>query len=192
MSFYPENVEIKGGEGRYMKFTQGDNRFRILSEPVIGFEWWVDKTPKRVPAIVKDGMFQPVKPIPAAEVSEKQPARLFNAFVVWNYQTERIEILEITQKSVLRLIMKHSRDEDYGDPRKYDIVVSRDGEGLDTSYEFMAKPPKEPMSEVLEAYEKENINLKALFTGKDPFNFDQTEADVKETLQSEQVSDIPF
>ena len=37
------------GESSFMKFVKGENRFRILDTPVMGYQYWQDdRTPVRI------------------------------------------------------------------------------------------------------------------------------------------------
>src|SRR5450631_2343024 len=49
MTFLPEGYEVpKSSGGGYMKFKPGANKFRILSAPVMGWEYWTEsKKPVR-------------------------------------------------------------------------------------------------------------------------------------------------
>ena len=37
MDFLPDNYEAPQGGGGYMKFQKGDNKFRIVGKPIIGW-----------------------------------------------------------------------------------------------------------------------------------------------------------
>jgi hypothetical protein len=64
---------------------------RILSAVTMGWEYWTeDKKPKRSKTMFK------VVPVDA-DLHAGWPARYFWAFVVRNFDTKQIEILEITQ-----------------------------------------------------------------------------------------------
>ena len=42
-TFLPDGYEVpKSSGGGYMKFKQGANKFRILSSPVLGWEYWTE------------------------------------------------------------------------------------------------------------------------------------------------------
>ena len=43
-------------------------------------------------------------------------------------------VLELTQAKLRTEIVTLAKDEDWGDPRKYDLKIVRNGEGLETSY----------------------------------------------------------
>jgi hypothetical protein len=49
--FLPEGYEVPKSGGNYMKLKQGPNKFRILSAPIIGWEYWSeDRKPVRARA----------------------------------------------------------------------------------------------------------------------------------------------
>jgi hypothetical protein len=161
MSFLPKNYEVKETQSNYMRFKDGINRFRILGSAVVGFEYFTSdnkpvrskEEPETTPNIKKDG-----------KVKE------FWAFPVWNYQTESIQILELTQKTIMNSVKSFVDNPKWGSPFLYDIAVTRTGESLDTEYQTQAEPPiGEVSDEVKNAFADKKIKLEALFEGKDPF-----------------------
>lgn len=144
----------------YLKFDTGANRFRVVSEPIVGTEWWVDKKPKRV---------RPGVPVPANEIDIEQPPKTFWAFVVWNYNIEKLQVLELTQKSIMKEIALLAKDEDWGSPLEYDLVVTKEGDGMETRYSVTPKPKKDLDKAIAEAVKNTPIQLEALFDGLDPF-----------------------
>jgi hypothetical protein len=58
----------------------------------------------------------------------------FWAFVVWNFDTKQVEILEITQTTVQTAMEELINSEEWGDPLGYSITVNRKGENLETEY----------------------------------------------------------
>ena len=95
-NFLPEKYEVSGGSNLYMRFEAGQNKFRILAKPLIGWEWWVnsagdvrqrDESPQagdKPVRVGKDGRITP----DAGEV-----VREFWAMPVWNYKLGLIQIL---------------------------------------------------------------------------------------------------
>lgn len=148
-----------GGSHNYFKFEKGENRFRILSKPIIGWLDWADKKPLRFKFDQK----------PAASIDPKKPVKHFWAFVVWNYKTETLQILEITQSTIQGAIQSLTRDEDWGNPFLYDIKVIKTGEGMETAYAVNPVPHKPVSKEIQAELVHSNINLEALFVGGDPF-----------------------
>ena len=54
MSFLPDDYKVPT-ETKYMRFKEGDNRFRILSEsPAMGWEYWTEEDGKQKPNREKD------------------------------------------------------------------------------------------------------------------------------------------
>jgi hypothetical protein len=88
---------------------------------------------------------------------------------VFNYHTEQVEILELTQKSIQKAIKDLARDKDFGSPTEYDIKVTKTGEGKETRYSTMGKPPKKLDEAIAQLYLDTPINLEALFDNKNPF-----------------------
>lgn len=141
-----------------MKFTQGKNKFRILSPLTVGYEYWnTDNKPVRsreMPTDTSDGK---------VEEDGKVRVNYFWAVVVYNYQTEAIETLQLTQKGIQKYVTGLLNDAEWGDPRNYDLVVTREGEGLSTKYTVSASPHKELDPAIKEAYESADIDLNQLF-----------------------------
>jgi len=70
----------------------------------------------------------------------------------------------------MKAIRNLVNDEDWGDPKNYDLVVTREGEGLETEYSVNPKPKTELDKGIQVFYKDLNINLEALFDGDDPFS----------------------
>ena len=181
--FLPKDYELPNASNGYMRFEQGDNRFRIMGSPIIGWEYWVDKDglPTEKGAAPQQGN-RPVRvpmkgtvPVVASDI-----VKHFWAMIVWNYKVENFQILEITQKGIQKTIKGYSSDEDWGSPINYDLVVSRTGEGIETEYEVKAKPAKPLDDEIQDLYKKVSINLEALFDGDDPFSDREKVIDIVE------------
>jgi hypothetical protein len=163
-SFLPAGYEVPKAPSDYMKFEDGKNKFRILSAPLMGFMYWtIDKKPVRqaetfkgVPgdAKLEDGKFKP---------------KHFWALVVWNYADSRLQILELTQASIQGPIQDLASNEDWGDPREYDITVTKSGQLLETEYSVVPSPKTAVPEEAHKAYREARVNLEALFEGGDPF-----------------------
>jgi hypothetical protein len=175
-SFLPLDYKVPSGSGQFMKLVKGDNKIRILSEPVLGWGWWEETDDGKKPFRVKT--------FEEAVKKGQEPIKHFWAMVVYNYDSKEIQILEITQKTIQRAIETYHYDDDWGNPRDYDLVIKRSGDGMETEYQVIAKPKKELDKSITEAYEKSDIKLEALFGGKYP---------VEEEVDVDEVNDsIPF
>lgn len=158
-TFLPEDYEMPT-ESNYMKFEEGPNKFRILASPIIGWEDWDnDKKVYRYPMNAK----------PAQSKKTGGKIKHFWAFPVWNYKAKKVQILELTQASIQKSIKDLALNEDWGDPKEYDITVNRTGQMLDTEYSVVPSPSKKLTEEIMEQHEGTPINLNALFSGEDPF-----------------------
>lgn len=163
--FLPDGYSVPSSGGNYMKLKPGENRFRFLSSPIVGWEWWEEGESGRKPIRVRK---QDKVPVEFAD-----EVRHFWAMVVWNYDEEKIQVLELTQKKIMNSITGISRDSDWGSPvgiNGYDFVITREGEGMETRYEVRAKPKREIEAGIVQLYKDMNIKLEALYDSGDPFS----------------------
>jgi len=157
--FLPTDYTAPKPSGHYMKLADGENRFRILSKPIIGWLDWQDKKPLR---FRMDAKPNPVDP--------KKAVRHFWAFIVWNVNEKKMQILEITQSTIQSAIQALSKDEDWGSPFGYDIKIKRSGTDLETKYAVSPVPHSKLSDEAKEATkDMDKVNLEALYEGGDPF-----------------------
>ena len=187
MSFTAMNYKIvSNNNDLYMNFQEGENKFRILSDAVVGWEDWKDKKPLRFPFNEK----------PAKPQDPTKPIKGFWAMIVWNYSAKKIQILQIKQASVIKSLEALIKDEDWGQPFFYDIKVTKSGEGMLTKYAVNPVAPKPVTKEVIDSFKATPIYLDALFHGLDPFAPDYpaytsgvfSEADLKPKREYEVMS----
>lgn len=153
--FLPEGYESPKGGSNYMKLEKGDNKFRILFKPAIGWMYWDDKTPRR---------------FKMNEKPDRSDLRHFWALIVWNYKTKEVNVLELTQKGILKDITVYVNNPDWGAPYAYDININRTGDGIsDTKYTVMPSPHKELSEEIKSALADIKIDLDKIYTNEDPF-----------------------
>lgn len=190
--FLPEGTTIPEANSGYFKLELGDNRFRVLGSAIVGFELWVEGKPQRR----KTADLFTSEELMGADINKfngrRKTPQYFWAFPVWNYKAERVQILEITQTSIMRAIESYLTDEDYGkDPTQYDFVIVK-GEGANKKIEYSvkAKPPKAIDEGITAIYRDMKINLSALYEGEDPFNsepeIDNDEVEAGIAAQAEQ------
>lgn len=181
--FLPKEYKVPSNSN-YMRLKDGENTFRVLSSAIIGWEYWNnDKKPvrsKERPTEIPDDI--------RVEKDGSYNIKHFWAFVVWNYEDKKVQILEITQSSIQNAIKSSLvGNKRWGDPKKYDITITRSGTGFDTEYITQGNPPiSEPDPKILNEYAKMSINLEALYAGDDPFSKESR-------IQSEEITaeDIP-
>lgn len=154
----PEGYVAPATSGQYLKLEKGETRFRFISSPIAGWLWFTEDSGK--------------KEVHRIRMSEGKPRsdlkpKHFWAAIVYDYQSESVKILEIKQATVQASILGFNAHPKWGNPKEYDICVTRTGEGMETSYAVMPEPKTPTPEGSLVAAEK--INLEALFEGKDPF-----------------------
>lgn len=100
-------------------------------------------------AKIEDGKFKP---------------KHFWAFLVVNYAEGKLQVMEITQTTIMAAIEALVSNPKWGKPQGYDIVVNATGDGLDREYAVVPEPhTKAPEADI------KNVSLEALFDGGDPF-----------------------
>lgn len=165
MTFLPENYRAPQ-TGNYFKFKDGDNTVRILGSAIVGYEYWnTDNKPVRSK--------EPFKTLPQDIRADKDgnPTKIkhFWCFPVYNYDAERVQIMEVTQQTIRDAIKALIDNAKWGDPKSYDLTITRSGEGFDTTYQVMPNPHSELAENIKVQYETTKINLEALYDGGDPF-----------------------
>ena len=164
-NFLPDKYEIPQKSDNYMRFQDGENKFRILSSPIIGWEGWKTQS---------DGSHKPIRvpmdgKLVMDDIDDEEQIKHFWAMPVFNYKEEKIQILKITQKGIQKSLKALAKSADWGSPLEYDILVTKSGQKLETEYQVNPVPPK-PLDKALEQLYKDTpINLEALYTGGDPF-----------------------
>ncbi len=159
-TFLPQDYKAPSGSNFYMKLQDGENKFRILSQPILGWEDWHEKKPIRFRFDDK-----PTKPF-----DPKKPVKHFWSMIVWNHTEEEIQILHLTQASIRASIEALCNDSDWGAPYFYDLKIIRKGEGLETEYMVNPLPHKKLSPHIIERFHERPINLDAMFDNQDPFS----------------------
>lgn len=162
MNFLPDDYQApKPTSQLYLKLQDGENRIRILSRPIVGWEDWnAEKKPVRYLMNEK----------PAKSFDPAKPMKHFWAFIVWNCNDEQIQIMQITQATIRSCLESLSKDQDWGSPFEYDIKINKKGEKMETEYTVNPAPHKPVSQEILKAFKDRPIQLEALFLGADPFS----------------------
>lgn len=160
MTFLPKEYKVPEPPSGYMKLHKGQNRFRILSSAITGWEYWnQDNKPVRSEA--------PIKTAPP-DIRPDSSVKHFWAFVVWNYEAKAVQILEITQSTIQRGL-KIKIDNREGKATDNDFIITREGEGMDTEYDIDVAEASPVPPEATEALRSRPIDLTALYRGQDPF-----------------------
>jgi hypothetical protein len=160
MNFLPQNYRAPNTSNYYVKLIDGENRIRILSRPIMGWEDWLDNKPVRYQLDDK----------PAKSFDKTKPIKHFWSLIVFNYGQNAVQIMHITQNSIRKSLEALCRDTDWGDPYHYDIKITKSGQGLETEYTINPVPHRPLDEEIIKAFKDNPCNLEALFTNSDPFS----------------------
>lgn len=179
--FYPQGYQPKETPSDYMKLEEGENRIRILTSPIIGFEFWHEDSEGRHPVRIKN-FIEALKDERASDGVKE-----FHAFIVWDYKAESVRLLNVTQKSIQRAIFSYASDEDWGSPTGYDILITRVGKGLETEYSVIAKPAKPLEEAISEAFKAVKIVPEEYFASGHPISREKTETGHPEFDESKMV-----
>jgi len=163
-NFIPADYTPPSASNNYMKFAAGDNKFRALSSPIMGWLEWQDKKPIRT------------EEKPTEFFDAENPPKHFWALKVFDYADDSVKILEITQASVIKAIVALNSDKDWGAPTDYDIKVVKTGTSLKTKYAVTPLPKKPIAKHILAASNERECDLELMFQGKDPFVSEQEAA----------------
>jgi hypothetical protein len=168
----------------YVKFQDGDKKsLRIISQPVMGWELFVDNKPVRW----EDDAQRPEH----AYVRDERPKK-FVAFVVYEYAGQSdsgaVKIWSFSQRTIIDQMAMLFKEEHW---TAFELVISRKGKGLDTKYNVTGiKSPIEDTLLEFAAETKKYIKLDNLFTGENPFIADLPTVEAKQAKQ--EPNDLPF
>lgn len=158
---------VSGGSSNYLKFQDGDNKFRFISKPIFGWLVWEDNKPVR----------SHIDDEPEGDFEKDNKPKKFMAAAVIDREDEQVKILEITQQSVIKAVKALAANEDWGNPFTYDINVAKSGESLKTKYAVTPSPKKPLSKELIKAAEAKPCNLDALYEGLDPWDTEDGETE---------------
>ena len=95
------------------------------------------------------------------------------ALPVYNFSTARVEILQLSQKSLIRDLDKISQMSDYEDITAIDFELGKEGSGLNTEYKLTPLPRKKGADKDITAAwadaKAAGFDLTRLLSGDDPF-----------------------
>ena len=162
INFLPTGYEVpKGAGGNYLKLEQGETRFRIISNPIVGTLYWVDEpgggrkplryqeAPKQAPANAKD-----------------KPKHFWAMAVLHKGE---VKIFEVTQKALLNALKNLASNPEWGHPSQYDVIVTRTGSGMDSEYSLTPCPKKALGAADIKTAQGTQVELDRLYDGENPF-----------------------
>lgn len=167
MTFLPPDYKLPKRPSSYMSLETGDNKFRVLSEAVMGYELWVNKK-----AVRRSQDNFSIEERLGADIdvytkSLKVP-QYFWAFAVWNYTEKRVQVLQISKKTIFEAFMGILTA--WGDPKEYDITITKKGEKKDTTYLVLPNKPEKLAEEIQQVTREIMFNPESFLEGKEPFS----------------------
>jgi hypothetical protein len=162
MNFLPDNYEAPKTTNYYFKLQDGENKIRILSKPIIGWEDWDNNKPVRFTLDNK----------PTFSIDPDKPVKHFWAFIVYNYCENEIQVMQVTQATIRNAIEALCKDTDWGAPFFYDIKIHKTGEKVNTKYTVNPTPHKPLEPYITKAFYARRCCLEAMFQNLDPFALD--------------------
>ena len=188
MALLSKNAQAAvAGGGAYLnpgKIASGSSvRFCLLSdEPLELYELWAEGT---------DGKARPFRfdtePSPDditlalgdytrrmnREGTGFEAIKFCLALPVYNFDTSRVEVMQLGQKSLIRELDAVSQMEDYSDILAIDFLLGKEGSGLNTEYKLTPVPRKKGADKTInEAWEEARaagFEITRLMTNGDPF-----------------------
>jgi len=191
--FTPKDFD-KARVGNYMKFEDGENKIRVLEEPITGYVYWEDVNGDIVPKNEMAG--KGGKPIrsqtyDALNMAQRGAMKGFAAVLVWNYNVGKVQILEIKQVGIMNALEALSLSKAWGDIKTFNIIVKRTRTGsnpTDVEYSVIPEPKEELDKEISKTYKEAKVNLNALYDGDDPFGNEEEAVDVEEVAK--EITDV--
>ena len=180
------NVSSNSSGGGYLQVSKlsdgGSVRFALLSdEPLEFFECWGSSDGASRPFRFD---YEPAYEDVVAEMGDFEPRegrggpgtidiKFAIACPVYNFDTGNVQVLSLTQKSILKEIDAISQMEDYDNLLEWDFNLSKKGSGLTTEYTLRPVPRKKGAQEHIDAAwieaKSNGFDISRLLTGGNPF-----------------------
>jgi hypothetical protein len=182
------SANVNGGNsgGGYLSLSKlpdgGSVRFALLTdEPLEFHECWGQANGVNKPFRFS---YEPTYEDVVAEMGDFEPregrggpgtadVKFAIAVPVYSYESGKVQVLQITQKSILKEIDQISQMEDYQNLLDWDLTISKKGSGLTTEYTVRPVPRKKGSQEHLDAAwieaKSEGFDISRLLEGTNPF-----------------------
>ena len=180
------NVNSSGTGGGYLQLSKlpdgGSVRFALLSdEPLEGYEVWgqcagqskpfrFEQEPTPEDITVELGDFEAREGRGGPGTAD---VKFFVALPVFNYDSGKVQVLQITQKSILKELDAISQVEEYANMLEWDFQIGKKGSGLTTEYVVRPVPRKKGAQEHIDAAwleaKAEGFDITRLLQGANPF-----------------------
>ena len=146
--------------------------YEVWAEDAVGgvkpFRFKQDPTPEDIESGLGEGYTQRLN----REGTANEPAKFCIAVQVYNHDTGSVQLLQVSQKSILREFDSISQMEDYQNLLEHDFVLGKEGSGLTTEYSLRVCPRKKGTDERIqtawESAQSDGFDRDRLLTGGDP------------------------
>ena len=160
----------------------GSVRFAMLSDqPLEFYECWGQCDGQSKPFRFE---FEPTPEEITAELGDFEPregrggpgtidVKFAIAVPVFNFENGKVQVLQITQKSIQKELDQISQMEDYAELLSWDFSISKKGSGLTTEYTVRPVPRKKGSQEHIDAAwieaKEAGFDISRLLIGGNPF-----------------------
>ncbi|REJ71131.1 MAG: hypothetical protein DWQ28_02700, partial [Proteobacteria bacterium] len=174
-----------GGYLNPSKIQSGSSvRFALLSDqPLEFFECWGEAEDGSVKpfrfaedpsdADIKEEMGDAYSRRLNREGTAPEGVKFAIAAPVYNFDTEAVQIMQLSQKSIIRELDGISQMEDYANLLEHDFVLGKEGNGLNTEYSLRPVPRKKGSNDTIQAAWSKSVDdgfeIGRLLTGENPF-----------------------
>ena len=174
-----------GGYLNPSKIQSGSSvRFALLSDqPLEFFECWGEAEDGSVKpfrfaedpsdADIKEEMGDDYSRRLNREGTAPEGVKFAIAAPVYNFDTEGVQIMQLSQKSIIRELDGISQMEDYANLLEHDFVLGKEGNGLNTEYSLRPVPRKKGSNDTIQAAWSKSVDegfeIGRLLTGENPF-----------------------
>ena len=161
--------------------VNGDARLHVLSDqPLEYYELWCeDSTGKRrtvrfeddpSPADIEEALGDDlVRGMDSYNKGQPEKVKSVMAFVVYNYEKEKIQIAAVNQKTIINQVLSVATDEDYQPFTEWDLKICKRMEGDKTTYDVKGVKLQKGFDRDPEVAKAKKIKLEALLTNENPF-----------------------
>lgn len=175
-NFLPINYKVPDKSRQFKKLTPGDNRMRILSEPLLGWIFF-NKSNKPVRRPFSEGEFtiQELQELNCkADDENRLTCKHFWLMLIWDYEEEIPRIIDLTQISIIKPLYALIDNEKWGDLRNFDVNINRVGTNKnDTVFTVLPDPhsniPENAENTISDLKEKGLYDLSNIWSGGYPF-----------------------
>lgn len=177
-----------GGGGGYLNPSKiqsgGSVRFALLQDqPLEFFECWGETADGKAkpfrftddpsPEDIQEEMGADYSRRLNREGTAPDKVKFATAVPVYNYETSSVQIMQLSQKSLINELDSVSQMEDYADLLAWDFVLGKEGVGLETRYSLRPAPRKKGAQADIETAWTESrdsgFDISRLLTGDNPF-----------------------